>query len=314
MSNLAATAGATACVSEPTPTPVLEAIPGRLTDVGGLPIRRLLPRRQRRLVGAWCFLDSYGPLTFSSGKPMDVAPHPHIGLQTVSWLLDGELVHHDSLGLEGMAGPAVLNLMTAGKGIAHAEETPAENDGRLRGVQLWVALPDAARETGPAFEQHRALPTAELEGGTARAILGQVAGVRSPATVFSPIVAAEVAGRGPGRLTIPLERDFEHALVPLEGAGRMEGQALAVDTLYYLGCGRREIAIEADDAIRALLLGGAPFGEDVLMWWNFVARTTEEIVAAREDWEAGRRFGDVAAYRGERLPAPPFVARPVPRR
>jgi quercetin 2,3-dioxygenase len=143
MSNLAATAGATACVSEPTPTPVLEVIPGRLTDLGGLPIRRLLPRSQRRLVGAWCFLDSYGPLTFSSGKPMDVAPHPHIGLQTVSWLLDGEIVHHDSLGQEGMAGPGVLNLMTAGKGIAHAEETPPENVGRLRGVQLWVALPSA---------------------------------------------------------------------------------------------------------------------------------------------------------------------------
>jgi quercetin 2,3-dioxygenase len=314
MSNLAATAGATACVSEPTPTPVLEVIPGRLTDLGGLPIRRLLPRSQRRLVGAWCFLDSYGPLTFSSGKPMDVAPHPHIGLQTVSWLLDGEIVHHDSLGQEGMAGPGVLNLMTAGKGIAHAEETPPENVGRLRGVQLWVALPSAARETAPAFAQHRTLPTAELDGGRARVVLGEVASVRSPATVFSPIVAAEVAADGARRLTIPLEPGFEHALVPLEGGGRMEGERLAVDTLYYLGTGRREVTIEADDRARALLLGGAPFGEDVLMWWNFVARSTDEIVAAREDWEEGRRFGDVSAYRGERLPAPPFVARPVPRR
>src|SRR5262245_60421405 len=193
MSNLAATAGATACVSEPTPTPVLEVIPGRLTDLGGLPIRRLLPRSQRRLVGPWCFLDSYGPLTFSSGKPMDVAPHPHIGLQTVSWLLDGEIVHHDSLGLEGAAGPGVLNLMTAGKGIAHAEETPPENVGRLRGVQLWVALPEGSRDTDPAFEQHRALPVVEIEGGRARVILGELPGVRSPARTLSPIVAAEVA-------------------------------------------------------------------------------------------------------------------------
>jgi redox-sensitive bicupin YhaK (pirin superfamily) len=314
MSNLAATAGATACVSEPAPTPVLEVIPGRLTDLGGLPIRRLMPRSQRRLVGPWCFLDSYGPLTFTSGKPMDVAPHPHIGLQTVSWLLDGEIVHHDSLGLEGMAGPGVLNLMTAGKGIAHAEETPPENVGRLRGVQLWVALPDAHRERAPAFEQHRALPAAELGGGSARVILGDVAGVRSPATAFSPIVAAELARHERRRLTIPLDPGFEHALVPLTGGGRLEGQPLAVDTLYYLGCGRPEITIEGDDATRMLLLGGAPFGEDVLMWWNFVARTTDEIVVAREDWEKGHRFGDVAAYRGERLPAPPFVARPVPRR
>ncbi len=314
MSNLAATATAEACLSEPAGAPTLEVLPGRLTDLGGLPIRRLLPRSQRRLVGPWCFLDSYGPLTFASGKPMDVAPHPHIGLQTVSWLLEGEVVHHDSLGLEGAAGPGVLNLMTAGKGIAHAEETPSVNVGRLRGVQLWVALPDAVRETAPAFEQHRELPIADLEGGSAKVVMGEVAGVRSPARAFSPIVAAEVSGRPGLPLRIPLEPGFEHALVLLEGGGRLDGQALAVDTLYYLGCGRRELAIDAEhDPARALLLGGAPFGETVLMWWNFVARTTEEIVAAREDWEAGRRFGEVHAYRGARLAAPPFVARPVPR-
>jgi quercetin 2,3-dioxygenase len=313
MSNLAATPEAERCVSAPAGAPTLEVLPGRLTDLGGLPIRRLLPRSQRRLVGPWCFLDAYGPLTFSSGKPMDVAPHPHIGLQTVSWLLDGDIVHHDSLGLEGAAGPGVLNLMTAGKGIAHAEETPPENVGRLRGVQLWVALPGAARETAPGFEQHRALPAAALEGGTARVIMGELAGARSSAQAFSPIVAAEIAV-GPGRpVTIPLEHGFEHALVPLEGTGRLEGQPLAVDTLYYLGCGRREITVASDGGTKALLIGGAPFGESILMWWNFVARTTDEIVAAREDWEAGRRFGDVRAYRGERLPAPPFVARPVPR-
>ena len=244
MSNLAATPTAEACVSEPAGTPTLEVLPGRLTDIGGLPIRRLLPRSQRRLVGPWCFLDSYGPLTFSSGKPMDVAPHPHIGLQTVSWLLDGEVVHHDSLGLEGAAGPGVLNLMTAGKGIAHAEETPPVNVGRLRGLQLWVALPDATRETAPAFEQHRELPIADLEGGSAKVVLGEVAGARSPARAFSPIVAAEVSGRPGLRVTIPLEPRFEHALVLLQGGGRLDGQPLAVDTLYYLGCGRRELTID----------------------------------------------------------------------
>jgi redox-sensitive bicupin YhaK (pirin superfamily) len=315
MSNLAATATAEACLSEPAGAPTLEVLPGRLTDLGGLPIRRLLPRSQRRLVGPWCFLDSYGPLTFSSGKPMDVAPHPHIGLQTVSWLLDGEVVHHDSLGLEGAAGPGVLNLMTAGKGIAHAEETPPVNVGRLRGLQLWVALPDGTRETAPAFEQHRELPMVEVEGGSAMVVLGEVAGVRSPARAFSPIVGAEVSGRAGRPVTIPLEPRFEHALVLLQGGGRLDRQPLAVDTLYYLGCGRRELMIDADgEPARAFLLGGAPFGETVLMWWNFVARTTDEIVAAREDWEAGRRFGEVRAYRGDRLAAPPFVARPVPGR
>jgi redox-sensitive bicupin YhaK (pirin superfamily) len=245
---------------------------------------------------------------------MDVAPHPHIGLQTVSWLLEGELVHNDSLGLEGPAGPGVLNLMTAGRGIAHAEETPPENAGRLRGVQLWVALPERTRETAPAFDQHRELPVVELPGGRATVIMGRLGGTPSPARAFSPLVGAEVSGEAGRRLVLPLDADFEHALVPLQGGCRLDGQPLAVDTLYYLGLGRRELALVAEPGpARALLLGGAPFGETVLMWWNFVARTTEEIVAAREDWEAGRRFGEVAAYRGPRLAAPPFVARPVPR-
>jgi redox-sensitive bicupin YhaK (pirin superfamily) len=314
MSNLAWGATAETCVSEPDARPTLQVLTGRLTDLGGLPIRRLLPRSQRRLVGPWCFLDSYGPLTFASGKPMDVAPHPHIGLQTVSWLLAGEVVHNDSLGLVGAAGSGVLNLMTAGRGIAHAEETPRENAGRLRGVQLWVALPGATRETAPAFEQHRTLPVIEADGTRATLILGEWAGARSPGRVFSPLMAADVSMTPGSRATFPLDPDFEHALVPLAGDCRLEGQPLSVDTLYYLGCGRRELALQSEGGpARVLILGGAPFGETILMWWNFVARTTEEIVAAREDWQAGRRFGEVRAYAGLRLDAPPFLARPVPR-
>jgi redox-sensitive bicupin YhaK (pirin superfamily) len=313
LSNLAPTATPEACVSEPASKPILEELPGRLTDLGGLPIRRLLPRAKRRLVGPWCFLDSYGPLSFASGKPMDVAPHPHIGLQTVSWLLEGELVHHDSLGLEGAAGAGVLNLMTAGAGIAHAEETPPENSGRLRGVQAWVALPESHRETAPGFEQHRALPVVPLEGGRATVLLGELGGARSAARTFSPIVGAEVVGHAGGRVVVPLQLGFEHALIPVQGGCRLDGQPLAVDTLYYVGSNRRELILETErEPSRVLLLGGAPFGETILMWWNFVARTTEEIVAARDDWQAGRRFGDVAAYDGARLAAPPFVARPVP--
>jgi redox-sensitive bicupin YhaK (pirin superfamily) len=314
MSNLAPPSTAEPCLSEPAASPTLEELPGRLTDLNGLAIRRLLPRSQRRLVGPWCFLDSYGPLTFSAGKPMDVAPHPHIGLQTVSWLLDGELLHNDSLGLKGPAGPGVLNLMTAGRGIAHSEETPPRNVGRLRGLQLWVALPGASRETEPAFEQHGDLPAVELEGGHGTVIMGELGGARSPARSFSPVVGAEMSTEADRRLVVPLDHGFEHALVPLQGSGRLEGRELSVDTLYYLGCGRREVVVESGrEPFRALLLGGAPFGETVLMWWNFVARTTEEIVAAREDWENGRRFGEVRAYRGPRIDAPTFVARPVAR-
>jgi redox-sensitive bicupin YhaK (pirin superfamily) len=314
MSNLAPSPTAEACVSEPTSTPILEELPGRLTDLGGLPIRRLLPRAKRRLVGPWCFLDSYGPLTFGPGKPMDVAPHPHIGLQTVSWLVEGELVHNDSLGRSGAAAPGVLNLMTAGSGIAHAEETPPANSGRLRGIQAWVALPESQRSALPAFDQHRALPVVSLDGGRATVLMGDLAGARSPARAFSPIVGAEVVGEAEARVAVPLQVGFEHALIPLQGGCRLDGQPLAVDTLYYVGSNRRELVLETDrEPSRLLLLGGAPFGETILMWWNFVARTTEEIVAARDDWEAGRRFGAVAAYAGARLVAPPFVARPVAR-
>lgn len=311
MSNLAPTTTAEPCAADPA-QPTLVALPGRLSDLGGLAIRRLLPRSQRRLVGPWCFLDAYGPLSFAAGKPMDVAPHPHIGLQTVSWLVEGEVEHHDSLGLEGTARPGVLNLMTAGRGIAHAEETPAANGGRLRGVQLWVALPEASRQVEPAFESRSDLPVLDDEGGRVTVIVGELAGARSPARVFSAIVGVDLALSGRASLALPLEADFEHALVPLSGSPRLDGQPLAVDTLYYLGCGRRELVLAADgEPARALLIGGAPFGETVLMWWNFVARTSEEIRAARDDWEAGRRFGEVASYSGARLPAPPFLARPV---
>jgi redox-sensitive bicupin YhaK (pirin superfamily) len=313
MSNLSPTPTPDACVSEPASQPILEELPGRLTDLGGLPIRRLLPRAKRRLVGPWCFLDSYGPLSFGSGKPMDVPPHPHIGLQTVSWLVEGELVHNDSLGLTGAAAPGVLNLMTAGSGIAHAEETPPANSGRLRGIQAWIALPEAHRGAPPAFDQHAALPVVPLEGGRARVLMGELAGARSPARAFSEIVAAEVVAEPGGRVAVPLQAGFEHALVPLFGSCRLDGRQLAVDTLYYAGSNRRELVFEIDgEPSRVLLLGGAPFGETILMWWNFVARSAEEIVAARDDWQAGRRFGDVSAYRGARLDAPPFVARPVP--
>ena len=314
MSNLAPSTTAESFMSDPSPGATIEALPGIFVDLGGIAIRRLLPRSKRRLVGAWCFFDSFGPLRFEQGKGMDVPPHPHIGIQTVTWLLAGEVMHKDSLGSEGLARPGVLNLMTAGRGIAHAEETPPRNSGHLRGAQLWVALPESSRNTEPAFEQQATLPVLSLAGGQATLILGELGGLRSPARVFSPIVGAELAVAIDQELVVPLDREFEHALVPLEGECQLEGQPLAVDTLYYLGTGRRELRLQAGAVVpRALLLGGAPFGETVLMWWNFVARTTEEIIEARTNWTAGRQFGEVRAYAGERMGAPPFVARPVPR-
>ncbi len=309
MSNLTAPASVeSAPATAPPLAPAFEARPGNLTSLGAVPIHRLLPRAGRRMVGPWCFADRFDAR--GAAIEMDVPPHPHIGLQTVSWLLEGRIHHRDSLGEESTAVPGVLNLMTAGRGIAHAEVTPDGGVGALDGVQLWVALPAADRETSPAFARHEDLPVAVLDGGRATVIVGALAGLASPARAFSPIVGAEVAARS--RVVVPLEAPWEHALVILRGAGAFDGRELTTDTLYYLGGGRSEIALDLrGDDPRALLLGGAPFGESVLMWWNFVARTPAEVAAARDDWAAGARFGEVRGYRGRRLDAPPIAARPA---
>jgi redox-sensitive bicupin YhaK (pirin superfamily) len=276
-------------------------------------VRRLLPRSVRRLVGPWCFLDVFGPLRFDGGKPMDVPPHPHIGIQTVTWLLEGEVLHKDSLDSEALGRAGGLNLMTSGRGIAHSEETPEGSSGRLHGVQLWVALPDAQRDVTPSFEHYPDRPRLELPGGSATVIVGTLDGARAEGRTFWPILGADLAPQAAACLRVPLDPSYEHALVPLAGSVELEGRPLATDALYYLGTDRREVHVAAvGEGARVLLLGGAPLGESLLMWWNFVARTTDEIVAAREDWEAGRRFGEVRRYAGPRLPAPRFVARPVP--
>ena len=312
MSDLESSPTLDSCPCEAAAAALVEAIPALRTDLGGLPVRRLLPRSRRRLVGPWCFLDSFGPIRFTAGKPMDVPPHPHIGLQTVSWLLEGEVLHNDSLGRTGLARPGALNLMTAGSGIAHSEETPPGSSGLLQGLQLWVALPDARRNEAPSFERHEQLPVVSLPGGEATVFVGRLGEGRSPATVFSPIVGADLSATPRSRLVVPVEPPFEHALVLLRGTAVLDEEPLAADTLYYLGTRRSEISLlSGDEGARLLLIGGAPLGETILMWWNFVARTSDEIAGARDDWESGRRFGKVDAYRGERLGAPPLVARPV---
>jgi redox-sensitive bicupin YhaK (pirin superfamily) len=300
------------CTSEPSKG-TFQPVSPILADLGGFTVRRFLPRRERRMVGAWCFLDAFGPLAFGARKVMDVPPHPHIGLQTVSWVVDGEVLHKDSLGQTAVARAGSVNVMTAGRGIAHAEETPPENSGRLHGFQLWVALPGADRDVAPAFEHHAALPKVDLPGGGATLFMGEMGGARAASRAFSPLAGADLTGTAEGCLRVPLDPEFEYALVPFEGHGELDGQPLDSGQMYYLGTGRRDVAIRsASWPLRALLLGGVPFRETILMWWNFVARTPDEIRAAREDWQAGRRFGEVAAYAGARLDAPPLVARPVP--
>ena len=311
MSNLTPTATAAQCAADAQHAPALTAYPARTTELGTLKIRRALPIRERRVVGPWCFLDRYGPLSFTDAKPMDVAPHPHIGLQTVTWLTQGEIVHHDSLGSEALVRPGQLSLMTAGRGISHSEETPRENSGQLNGVQLWVALPGEHRDMAPQFGHHPSLPVMETAGGIATVILGALAGERSPGHALSPMVGADLIVHKAQRLVLPLEKRAEHALLVLEGDAELDGQPLVPDVLYYLGMMRDELPLASRTGARLLLIGGEPFGETILMWWNFVARSSEEITAARQDWEQHERFGDVHAYNGARIPAPEFIGRPV---
>jgi redox-sensitive bicupin YhaK (pirin superfamily) len=291
-------------MSKERPLPI-DSIPARVTTLGSLKILRALPRRRRRTVGPWCFLDRYGPIGFTSEKAMDVAPHPHMGLQTVSWLTEGEIVHNDSLGSEALMHAGQLNLMTSGRGIAHSEETPKRNSGRLSGVQLWVALPDDHRNVPPVFDHYASLPVLDFPSCTVTLITGEMGGSRSPARTFSPIVGAEIALHDGETAALPLNQKFEHALLVLSGDVALDGQPLEGETLHYLGLGRDELHLQGRDA-RVLLIGGEPFREPILIWWNFVARTKDEMAAARQDWAERRRFGEVTNYRGERIHAPEF--------
>jgi hypothetical protein len=294
--------------------PEFEAYASREMRLGALPIARALPVKGRRLVGPWCFLDRFGPLSFTGGMPMDVAPHPHMGLQTVTWLLEGEIVHDDSLRHEAVLRPGGVNVMTSGHAIAHAERTPPDNTGRLNGVQLWTALPDPHRHTPASFQHLAEVPALDDPGGIVRVFSGALAHAVSPAQHYSELLGADVQIHRGAALALPLEPRHEYAVYVLEGDLSLEGQRLDPRVLYYLGTRRSDTTMSSTGGARALLIGGPPFPETILMWWNFVARTPEEIREARDDWEAHRRFGEVPAYAGPRLAAPDLarLARPNP--
>ena len=291
-----------------------ERYEGRDIRLGELAVLRALPVKGRRLIGPWCFVDRFGPLSFTQSTPMDVAPHPHMGLRTVTWLLEGEVVHDDSLQQEAVLRPGALNVMTSGGAIAHAERTPDDNTGRLNGVQLWTALPESRRHGAAAFQHLNTVPTFEATGGIVQLFSGSLAGTVSPADHYSDLVGADLQVHRGETLTVPLQPLHEHAVLLLTGDCTIEGEYLSRTSLYYLGTDRQELAMSSADGARILLLGGLPFAETILMWWNFVARTPDEIREARDDWEAHRRFGEVPAYRGPRLPAPELLkfAQPNP--
>lgn len=290
---------------------MLERHPMRATLLGtGLAIARALPQKTRRMVGPWVFLDHIGPVRFADGDGVNVGPHPHTALQTVTWLLAGELLHKDSLGYQQVIRPGELNLMTAGHGISHSEESPPGRPAAMHGVQFWVALPPTHADIAPAFEHHPALPVQQKGNTTLTVLMGELEGVRSPATSYWPMVGADIACAGADQLTLAIEPGFEHALLLLQGEATLDGETLPANELVYLGAGRSTLALQLRNNCHAILLGGQPFVEPVLMWWNFVAHSEAALRQAVADWEQRRaRFGEVPAYTaGPRLDAPELPA------
>jgi redox-sensitive bicupin YhaK (pirin superfamily) len=308
VSNLEVAPRESACAGDPSDGPVLELLEPRKVWLGKTTqVRRLLPHREHRMIGAWCFLDHYGPDDITGRPGMRVPPHPHTGLQTVTWLLDGEVLHRDSLGTEALVLPGQLGIMTAGHGISHSEESPRNHSSLLHGVQLWVALPGGDRSSAPpAFDAHRDLPVAELGGARARVLLGEVGAARSPARVFTPLVGADVVLDPGADVEVPVVAGQEHGVLVTGGRVAVAGRPTGYGQLAYLGTGRDVVPLAAGDAGgRVLLLGGEPFPEQLVMWWNFVARSHEEVVEARAEWMASTgRFGYVRGFDGDALAAP----------
>ncbi|RHW20550.1 pirin family protein [Pseudomonas jilinensis] len=285
--------------------PEVELISARTAEIGGsLPVSRVLPTRQRRLIGAWCFLDHAGPAHFGPDEGMHVGAHPHTCLQTFTWMIEGEVLHRDSLGNEQVIRPGQVNLMSAGRGIVHTEDSLPDS-GVLHAAQLWIALPEALADSDPAFEHYPDLPCWEEQGCELTLLVGELLGRQSPVRVHTPLFAADLASVSACQVILPIREDFEYGLLVLEGEAWIGHENVEVNELAYLGPGHSGMQLHLSMHSRALLVGGAPFGEDILMWWNFVGHSKDYIIQAQHDWESGQaRFGEVPGSDGQRLTAP----------
>jgi redox-sensitive bicupin YhaK (pirin superfamily) len=302
----------------------VEVMTPREVPLGGpraMRVRRTLPQRHRSLIGAWCFVDHYGPDAVSDSGGMRVTPHPHTGLQTVSWLFTGEIEHRDSAGHHAVVRPGEVNLMTAGRGISHSEISTPETR-TLHGAQLWVALPDGERHGEPGFAHHA--PTAVTgDGWEARVFLGSLLGDTSPVPTSTPLLGAELLLAPRTTLRLDVDASFEHGVLVDEGVLSVAGVETKQDELAYAPAGGGTLELTSyDEPVRLLLLGGPPFGEEIVMWWNFVGRSHEEIAAFRDEWQrqiesggavvpdsqqvAAGRFGVVVGDHLPPIPAPPL--------
>lgn len=260
-------------------------------------VNRTLPQRQRSLIGAWCFVDHYGPDDVSATNGMDVAPHPHTGLQTVTWLFEGNVTHHDSGDNHAVVVPGEVNLMTAGRGICHSEVSTQDTT-ILHGVQLWTVLPESDRQTVRRFDHHAPEPVV-FAGGQALVFMGSLLGYRSPIRTFTPLLGAELRLDPGATVSLDVDPEYEHGLLVDAGEVDLEGVPVAPQELAYTGIDETRLRIRnnGDTPARMVLIGGPPFTEDVVMWWNFIGRNHEEIARYREEWqERGERFGYTRGY------------------
>lgn len=283
----------------------IKRIPGRTAEIGGgISIQRFLPQRQQRMIGPWCFLDHAGPAGFVGGQGMHVGAHPHIGLQTFTWMLEGEVLHTDSLGNQQIIRPGQVNLMTAGHGISHTEDNFSES-GRLHAAQLWIALPADLSDIPASFQHCPDLPVWR-EGELSLSLLaGEYQGRRSPCRVYSPLLGLDLQSENAGSISLQLEPRFEYGLLALRGSFSFQDQQFDGSELLYLAAGQQVLELDLAANSQILLIGGEAFPEPVQMWWNFVAYDKATLIQAAQDWQAGdARFGQVAKPDAVRLQAP----------
>lgn len=293
----------------------IEVREGRVTRIGDLGILRVLPTKNRRTVGPWCFVDLMQAGDVDRPPPIEIGPHPHIGLSTVTWLFTGTVLHSDSLGTEQLIRPGQLNLMTAGHGIAHAEEGvdtgETLSDTPTMGVQMWLAQPSGPRDGSSAFQHVEALPRTHIGPSSATVLVGEHGGAHSPAVVDHPAIGLDITLAGP--TVLPVDPRFEHAVVPIDRPVMVNDHITEPGSLALAPAGMGELRLQArSHPARVMVLGGQPLGETVKMWWNFVARTEDEITEAWRDWQAGNedRFGPVPSHLPRiDAPPPPWVRR-----
>ena len=288
-----------------THTAAIERLEPRKSSLGeGMEVARILPVRGRRMIGAWCFLDHLGPIQFPQGAGMHVGAHPHTRLQTFTWMIEGEIMHRDSLGSEQVIRAGQVNLMTAGHGISHTEDSVTDG-ARLHAAQLWIALPDAVAEQPPAFTHYASVPQWQAQGCDWSLMAGSYGERVAPTQLFSPLQGLEVQSCTGGTVSLDLRADFEYGLCALTGGFTLQSEAFAMDELAYIPSGCTQLQLQLQPGTRLLVIGGQPFPETITMWWNFVGPDMPSIRSYRAAWEAqDARFGLVPGGQGRRLQAP----------